>query len=294
MDPKDEFIHEYPKNLEKPWKENWYFNFVDRKNNAWGFNHISLMRHTNKGRFTCIHVIDEQIHPYSNLIDISDLKELTDGRLKIEIIEPYKSFRVTFNGPRHQLDLNYKAVFPVHFYESMKQSSDQPLSVEHYRQATLATGTITKGDNTRNIECLCDRDHTWGYRDEGKLTGWNWAGVYFPKRTINFHRILLGKAFYSTGFISTPEGNTTLAKVDVENTKFKKDAPVSSVFTGYDKSGKVIAKIKSEVFFPLRLPMTDKEGVTIFENFAEFTDLETGEKCSGVDEYLINPNEKYF
>ena len=31
----------------------------------------------------------------------------------------------------------------------------------------------------------------------------------------------------------------------------------------------------------------------IYENFVEFTDLETGEKGHGVDEYLLNPNEPY-
>ncbi len=29
MDPRDEFIHPWPEKLEGPWKENWYFNFIE-------------------------------------------------------------------------------------------------------------------------------------------------------------------------------------------------------------------------------------------------------------------------
>jgi hypothetical protein len=30
MEAGDELIHAYPDNLDSPWKENWYFNFIDR------------------------------------------------------------------------------------------------------------------------------------------------------------------------------------------------------------------------------------------------------------------------
>ena len=49
---------------------------------------------------------------------------------------------------------------------------------------------------------------------------------------------------------------------------------------------------KSERFSKLYLPMTGKKakaGVHIFENFSVFTDLESGQKGVGIDEYLINP-----
>jgi hypothetical protein len=293
MDPKEEYMHEWPADVDKPWKENFYFNFVDRKNNAFGFNHVSLMRHKQKGRFTCVHVVDGQILPYSNKIDITDLTELTDGKLSMEFIEPFKKFRVRFDGPRHQLDLNYDATFPVCTYDKPGGSKGQPLSVDHYRQSLKATGTITFKDETRKIECFCDRDHTWGYRDEGGLTGWNWAGAYFPDKTYNFHRIIMGKAFYAVGYLSNAEGNTKL-RVEIKDTEFDGDAPISSVFIGKDEKGEVVGRLKTEKFHQLKLPMVDKEGVVIYETFSEFTDLDTGEKADGVDEYLINPKDNFY
>ncbi|MEW6442232.1 MAG: hypothetical protein AB1640_14945 [bacterium] len=299
MDPRDEGIHDYPKDLETAWKENWYFNFIDRKNRAWGINHISLMRHTNQGRFTAIHVVDDEILPYSNLMDIENLRETADGKLRFEFPEPFKKFRVSFSGPWHQVEIEYEALFPAHDYgksEEGREGGNRALSVRHYRQALRARGELTKDGRTRPIECVCDRDHTWGYRDEGLLTGWNWVGVYFPDRTINLHRILMGGRAFAAGYVSTARGNTPVVRLEVEGTRFVDGGPVSAVYTGYDRQGRVLAKVSSAMFSTLRMPMprTDADRVMMLhENFAEFTDLRTGEKCEGIDEYLIHPDEPY-
>ncbi len=294
MGPEDEGIHPYPRNLNSPWKENWYFNFIDREHGAWGIHHISLMRHTNKGRFTAIHVVDDEIIPYSNVIDIANLEKTSDGRLTFEFVEPFKKFRVSFAGPRHQVTLDYDALFPVFDYGKQDETDEnKALSVHHYRQALVARGTLTKDGATRPIECVCDRDHTWGYRDEGMLTGWNWVGAYFPARTVNFHRILMGEQAFAAGYVSTAAGNTRVTRLEVEGTRFVNQAPVSAVYAGYDREGRLLARLKTEMFSCLCLPMQDKEGVVIYENFVEITDLETGEKGHGVDEYLLNPNVPY-
>ncbi len=284
MNPKDELIHAYPKNLDTPWKENWYFNFIDRKNNAWGINHISLLRHTNKGRFTAIHVVDEEIIPYSNVIDIEDLAETTDGALTFEFIEPFKKFRVTFDGPRHQVKIDYDALFPAFDYGKRDESDgNKALSIDHYRQALVARGTLTKDGATRPIECVCDRDHTWGYRDEGMLTGWNWVGAYFPARTVNFNRILVGEHAFAAGYVSTAEGNTRVSRLEVEDTQFVNEAPVSAVYTGYDREGRILARLKTDMFSRLCLPMQDKENMLIYEpevpsnrSITVFTDISCG------------------
>jgi hypothetical protein len=287
MDPKEEFIHDYPKSLDTPWKENWYFNFIDRENRAWGINHISLMRHTNKGRFTAIHVVDDEILMHANLIDIEDLKETSDGALKFDFVEPFEKFKVTFNGPSHQVELNYDARFPVH--EFIKPEGEgKALTVTHYEQNLFVKGTLTKDGKSRSIDCLGHRDHTWGYRDESKVSGWNWVCILLPDKSVVNSRVVLGEAFFGTGYVSTEEGNCGITRLDVEDTVFKDDAPVSSIYTGYDEKGRTW-KFKSEMFSTLYLPMADKEGVAIHENFAEFTNLETGEKGYGIDEYLINP-----
>ena len=63
--PEAEYVHnDYPRDEERAWKENWYFNFIDREHNAWGINHISLERHKQTGRFSAFHVVDGEILMY--------------------------------------------------------------------------------------------------------------------------------------------------------------------------------------------------------------------------------------
>jgi len=128
------------------------------------------------------------------------------------------------------------------------------------------------------------------------LTGWNWVGVYFPDRTVNLHRILMGEHTFAAGYVSTAQGNVPVVRLEVEGTRFLDGGPVSAVYTGYDRQGRILARVRSEMFSTLRMPMplTDARKVMMLhENFAEFTDMETGEKGDGIDEYLINPDEPY-
>ena len=82
--PEDEYVHnDYPRDEDKAWKENWYFNFIDRENNAWGINHISLERHKQQGRFSALHVVDGEILMHLNYVPLTeDFKDITDGLSK--------------------------------------------------------------------------------------------------------------------------------------------------------------------------------------------------------------------
>ncbi len=296
MEPRDEFVHEYPRPLDAPWKENWYFNFIDRKNRAWGINHISLTRLDGKGRFTAFHVVDEQVLMYSNLIVVEDHpKELTDGRLKFEFLEPERRFRVTFNGPQHKVELNYQARFPVFDYAtggSGKPRKKGAMSINHYEQALFVKGTLEMEGKSRPVECLGHRDHSWGYRDESKVTGWNWIAVQMRDMTINMSKVIVGEAFLGSGFVSRAEGNVRIVSVSIEETKFDNGVPRSSVFVGEDEQGKTW-RLKSEKFSGLYLPMREKgDSVAVHENFAEYTNLDTGEQGVGIDEYLVNTGIK--
>jgi hypothetical protein len=293
MDSKDEFVHSYPKPLDAPWKENWYFNFIDRPNRAWGIHHISLMRDLQKGRFSAFHVVDDEILMHSNLIEIDDdLMELTDGRLRVEFVEPFKRFRLSFDGPQHQVELDFEARFDVFDYAMARPSrpgKEKPFVLNHYEQALFARGRIRKDGRSRPIECFGHRDHSWGYRNESKISKWNWAAIQMQDRTVNLSKVVIQEAFLASGFVSNRTGNTRIVGVTIDQTDFENDVPVSSVFTAEDQAGKTW-RFRSEKFSGLYLPMEGRPGgVVVHENFAEYTDLDTGEKGIGIDEYLINP-----
>ncbi len=295
--PQDEFVHkDYPRNEEKAWKENWYFNFIDRENNAWGINHISLERHKQSARFAAFHVVDDEILMYMNYIPLTeDFSELADGKLRVDFVEPHKKFHLTFDGPNHSVDLTYLARFDVFDYmpkgEKAPQGDKKSLAINHYEQALTVSGTLTKDGVSRPIECLGHRDHSWGYRDETNIAGWNWIAVQFPDKTINVSQVRIGGMKpISRGFVSEASGNTGILKANIVSTERNEDGiPLSSVFEMVDESGRAWT-LTSQRFSGLVLPMNEKgTNVVVYENFSDYTLAETGEQGIGIDEYLDNP-----
>ncbi len=292
----DEYIHQdYPRDDPMPWKENWYFNFIDKENNAWGFNHISLERHNKRGRFSAIHVIDGEIFKYVEYLPLGeDFTELNDGKLHLEFIEPHKKFRLRFNGPSHSVDLNFLARFEVFDYAPKRKKDPQgdkkSLAVHHYEQALTVNGTLTKDGATRNISCFGHRDHSWGYRNEMNIAGWNWIAAQFADQTINIMQVRIdGIDPISRGFISAASGNTTITQVKVlSSDRNDQDQPVSAVYEVTDEHGKTFT-MTSKLFSNIVLPPGEQgENVTIYENFSTFTLPESGDTGTGIDEYLEN------
>ncbi len=294
----DEYIHEdYPRDDETPWKENWYFNFIDKENNAWGFNHISLERHKNRGRFCTMHVVDGETFKYLEYFALSeDFTEINDGKLHLEFLEPHKKFRLRFDGPNHSIDLNYRGRFDVFDYDhdrgkNKPKGDKKSLAVHHYEQALTVTGTLTKDGVKRDISCFGHRDHSWGYRNEMNISAWNWIAAQFADKTINLMLVRIKDFSGSRGFISDANGNTTITKVEVVSTERNaQDEPANAVYKVTDENGKTFS-MASEVFSTVSTPPGEDgagDTITVYENFSHFTLLESGEKGIGIDEYLEN------
>ena len=296
----DEYIHQdYPRDSEIPWKENFYFNFVDKPNNAWGFNHFSLERHKNRGRFTAMHVIDGEVYKYQEYMPLPEgFSELNDGKLQLEFIRPHQEFRLRFNGPSHSLDLTFLGRFDVFDYAPNRtkdpKGDKNSLAIHHYEQGLTVKGTLTKDGATREISCFGHRDHSWGYRNEMNIAGWNWIAVQFPEQTINIMQVRIdGFDPIGRGFISDASGNVIVTKVNILSTERDDEGkPLGSVYEVTDKNGRSFT-LSSKRFSTIYLPPGGEEGenVTIHENFSHFTQVESGEKSVGIDEYLENTGQ---
>lgn len=297
IDAADEFPHlDFPRDRAQPWKENWYFNFIDRAHDAWGINHVSLERHNRKARVSAFHVVDGEILVHANEITIADdFAGMGDGALRLEVVEPLARFRVAFTGVRHAVDLAYEGRFPVFDYahepETGPDGSVGDFAIRHYEQAMTVRGTLTKDGVTREISCLGHRDHSWGFRDESLIAGWNWAAVQLPEATFNFSEVRLdgGRAPLRRGFVSGAAGNTGIRDVRVVATERGADGiPTSSRFELVDESGRAWTFV-SRRFSGLVLPLSGRgRPVVIYENFAEYTLVETGAHGVGIDEYLAD------
>jgi len=290
--PEDDYCHgDYPRNITDIWKENWYFNFIDLDNKAWGYNHFSLRRDVQRGIFRAMHVVDEVPLIYENEIDIDErFEKVGDGSLSFEIIDPHKKHRVIFNGPKHKLDLVYEPRFGiVDFNEGEERSGSghKGLNIEHYEQAMNVSGTITIGGETRSISCHGQRDHSWGFRNEDLIQSWNWIAIQCPDRTISFAIAKITEDFFgSRGHISYGSGSTKI--LDVQKVSTDRDAkalPTGSTYRLEDADGRTWT-ISSKMFSQISLPMKEKKGGVVHENFSYFSIEESGDTGVGIDEYM--------
>ena len=290
--PEDDYCHgDYPRDITDIWKENWYFNFIDLDKKAWGYNHFSLRRDVQRGIFRAMHVVDEVPLIYENEIDIDErFEKVGDGSLSFEILDPLKKHRVVFNGPKHKLDLVYGARFGiVDFNEGQERSESghKGLNIDHYEQAMNVSGTVTMDGKTRSISCFGQRNHSWGFRNEDLIQGWNWIAIQCPDRTISFVIAKITEDFSgSRGHISDGSGSTKI--LDVQKISTDRDAkahPTGSTYKLEDAGGRTWT-ISSKMFSQISLPMKEKKGGVVHENFSYFTIEGAGDRGVGIDEYM--------
>jgi hypothetical protein len=291
--PEDDYCHhDYPKDTSDVWKENWYFSFVDKDNKAWGMNHISLTRNEQVGRFRAMHIVDDEPLIYEENMELTDpVENISDGKLSFEIIEPHRKHRIVFNGPKHSVDLVFEARFElVDFLEGKEDQGDlsnKSMHIEHYEQAMTVSGSVTKDGKTRTISCLGHRDHSWGFRNENLILGWNWVAVQFPDRTFSFSKATITEDFFMDGgFIHDAAGSVRIKKMEMVSTdRDESGAPITTTYKLEDVQGRTWTII-SDRFSHITVPMAEKEDGIVYENFSSFIIQETNETGLGIDEYM--------
>lgn len=291
---KDEFIHQnYPRGSNSPWRENYYYVFIDREQQAWGKNHFSLERHTRKGIFTAANVIDGKVIYYENKIDIhDDFSELNDGKLHLEILEPLKKHHLIFQGLGYSLDLTFVKRFEPFDYSSQASNvsyrqNEAFQDLQHYEQAMTVTGTLTKEGKSRPISCFGYRDHSWGYRNYQMVVGWNFVVAFLPQKVIHASIIRLpGKKDIQNGYIATSEGIVVIPEVKVTSIEYdENNAPVTTTYELKDESGRSLT-LNSRRFSTIPFPIVGKKSGTKHENFSEYTVIGNGERGIGIDEHM--------
>jgi len=298
----DEYKHDFgafPKNH----NESWYFNFVDQKNKVYLFTRMSMEMYDKKSTLMCNLVVDGKPIAYINVLNLKDMPDNWeyDKKLKFFCIKPMKKWRVLFNHRKFKLDVTFEARFQPFNYlshenpiEALKRYGVEMLDVaaqQHYEQGMKAKGVLLfkKTGETRDIDCLGHRDHSWGTRDWVTIDRWNWISAQFkdPDMTINIARVeVIGKVL-QTGFISRKNDNVHIKEVQVL-TKTKDDGktPISSEFTLTDENGKKITLV-SNTFQSFHLQLPSPRGLTeVFEQMATFTC--EGQEGDGISEYLIS------
>lgn len=297
----DEFLHlGYPKDASDPWKENYYFNYIDREANAMGIFHCSFMRFDNQVRITTLQLIDGKHYSYREFfpLPLTDPELLNDqlimksDKWRFEILEPNKHHRLSFQEGDLSVILNFTDRFEVfNFDETVSNEEDKGFDMAHYEQGMRVEGEVIVGGKPRTINCYGHRDHSWGFRDESGLGGWHWIAIQGEKSAWNITRVKrIGKPDDQTGFVSEANDSHLIVAVEVMDIQYNdKEEPVVCKYKVQLDNGET-KNITASRFARLNVGENDPDAKVVFyENMSEIVIEETGEKGVGVDEHMVVP-----
>jgi hypothetical protein len=208
--PEDEFTHE--PDAAKNYNESMYFNAFDPKTRVGGW--FRLGNRPNEGyaeMSVCLYLSGGRVGFMFGRPKISGNAEMNAGGLKIEVLEPFKRLRLTYDGkicvlarpfdmaepskafrenPQVQcrVELDYTGVSPMYGGETVREDG-APLEIDpeksfakaHYEQHVAARGRFTVGDETFEIDGFGLRDKSWGPRYWSAINWYRWCPMNFGR-----------------------------------------------------------------------------------------------------------------
>ncbi len=210
LEPQDEYTH--TPDAASNYNESMYFNVFDpaRKIGGW----FRLGNRPNEGHAemtTCLYLPDGRVAFMYGKPKIADNKAMNAGGMRIEVIEPFKRLRVTYEGKALVLarpfdmaepskafrenptvpckvELDYEGVSPMFGGETVREDG-QPIAIDpeksfakaHYEQHMAAKGTFTLGDETFAVDGFGLRDKSWGPRYWQAINWYRWCPMNFGR-----------------------------------------------------------------------------------------------------------------
>ena len=210
LEPQDEYTH--TPDAAANYNESMYFNVFDpvRKIGGW----FRLGNRANEGQAemtTCLYLPDGRVAFMYGRPRIADNKQMNAGGMRIEVIEPFKRLKVTYDGKACVLarpfdmaepskafrenpsldckvELDYEGVSPMYGGETVREDG-KPIEIDpeksfaraHYEQHMAAKGTFVIGDETFAVEGFGLRDKSWGPRYWQAINWYRWCPMNFGR-----------------------------------------------------------------------------------------------------------------
>lgn len=210
LDPQDEYQHD--PGAAKNYNESMYFNVFDPRRMTGGWFRIGNRANEGYAEVSvCLYLPDGRVGFMFARPAIADNKVMDAGGLKVEVIEPFKRLRVTYDGdvlllerPHDMADpkrafknnpkvpcrilLEYEGVSPMFGGETVREDGS-PLDIDpeksfakaHYEQHCAAKGYITLGDERHEIDGFGLRDKSWGPRHWQAIDWYRWCPMNFGR-----------------------------------------------------------------------------------------------------------------
>jgi hypothetical protein len=188
INPEDDNFHARTDN--PYWNESAWFSFFIPERNVDGWLYVwhrpnmnlsaggvAVWDGSGTNSHDCLYYSFEPFNPMPENADMFSF-ELANG-LRFHCEEPLTSYDVGFKGDGCEMDLHFDAVMPV---QGMRFGDHTNTGMEvwgngHYDQAGRMRGTITIQGERYDVDCIANRDHSWGPRAWGQ--SWNRGGYEF-------------------------------------------------------------------------------------------------------------------
>ena len=223
------FVHQIPEPLPNVvthhdhWRESYFF--VLHPRTAPGDILILTMAHYPKrgamdslqlGRIAGPQVFTQHSRPYDG-----DPHTTAVGPVTIDIVEPYKSVRLTVDGADAPfgLDATFTARTQAHALRrgTMKAGHEIIWDQSHMIQSGTYSGTFTHQGTTYQIDDWWgQRDHSWGIRDHTRCPMWMWLAIQLPDGMFGvWHwEYANGARVYTDGCFAPADGSDPVPVVD--------------------------------------------------------------------------------
>jgi hypothetical protein len=208
LEPKDEFPH--VPDAAANYNESMYFNMFDPAQKVGGWFRIGNRPNEGYAEITvCLYLPGGRVAFMFGRPKISGNDEMNAGGLKVEVVEPLKRLRVTFEGKALVLarpgemadpakayrdnpslpctvDLDFTGVSPMFGGETVKEDGS-PVEVDpeksfakaHYEQHMEAKGRFVVGEERFDVEGHGLRDKSWGPRHWQAINWYRWCPMNF-------------------------------------------------------------------------------------------------------------------
>jgi hypothetical protein len=208
LEPKDEYTH--VPDAAANYNESMYFNMFDPAQKVGGWFRIGNRPNEGYAEISvCLYLPGGRVGFMFGRPKISGNDEMNAGGLKVEVKEPFKRLRVTYEGKvlllerpgemahpskafrdnpqlHCTVELDYEGVSPMFGGETVKADGsaleidpEKSFAKAHYEQHMAARGRFTVGDETFEVSGHGLRDKSWGPRHWQAINWYRWCPMNF-------------------------------------------------------------------------------------------------------------------
>lgn len=253
LTPMDElFVHQIPEPLRnvavhhEHWRESYYYGLHPRE--GVGDSMMFTMAHYPKrqeldsyqfGEIGGEHIVARFARPYGD-----DPHTPVAGPVAMEIVEPYKTVRLTANPDVSPigLDVTFHARSDAYALRrgTMKAGHEIIWDQSHFLQSGTYSGSYTVKGTTHSVDGWWgQRDHSWGIRDHGRCPMWLWIAIQLHDGMFGIWHWEYpnGARVFTDGCFAPAGGGKPIPVIDFRHTLHWTDANGKQIDYGRDGDG---------------------------------------------------------